>query len=70
VAGAILDGVNAASLSLMAVVTWQLGRATLVDWLTVTLLALSLILLMRFRLNSIWLVLSGAIMGLLIYGRV
>jgi chromate transporter len=52
------------------VVTWQLGRVALVDWLTVALLAASLILLMRFRLKSVWLVLSGAIMGLLLHGRV
>src|SRR5215212_1511061 len=31
VAGAALDGVNAASFALMALVTWQLGRAAIVD---------------------------------------
>ena len=36
-AGAFLDGVNVASLALMAVVTWQLGRAALVDLPTVGL---------------------------------
>jgi len=64
-AGAFLDGVNAASLSLMAVVTWRLGRASLVDWVTVALLTISLILLIRFRLNSAWLVLGAALAGLL-----
>ena len=34
-AGAFLDGVNVASLGLMAAVTWQLGRAALVDRVTV-----------------------------------
>src|SRR5687768_18254320 len=34
-AGAVLDGVNVASLALMAVVSWQLARAALVDALTV-----------------------------------
>lgn len=68
-AGAFLDGINAASLSLMSVVTWQLGRASLIDWLTVGLLAVSLILLIRYRLNSAWLVIGGAAMGLLIHGR-
>lgn len=56
---------NAASLSLMAVVTWRLGRAALVDWVTVALLTISLILLIRFRLNSVWLVLGAALAGLL-----
>ena len=69
-AGAFLDGVNAASLSLMAVVTWQLGRAALGDWLTFALLIASLILLTRYRLKSAWLVLGGAIIGLLLHGRV
>src|SRR5262245_29133889 len=62
-AGTFLDGVNAASLSLMAVVTWQLGRAAVVDWWTIALLATSLILLMRYRLNSAWLVVGGALIG-------
>jgi chromate transporter len=69
-AGAFLDGVNAAALSLIAVVTWQLGRSALVDWLTVALLIASLVLLMRYRLNSAWLVFGGAIMGLLLHGRI
>jgi chromate transporter len=64
-AGAFLDGVNAASLSLMAVVTYLLGRAALVDLVTLALLAASLILLLRFRFNSAWLVLGGALVGLL-----
>jgi chromate transporter len=65
-AGAFLDGVNAASLSLMTAVTWQLGRASLIDWVTVAISAISLLLLMRFRVNSVWLVLGGTIIGLLI----
>jgi chromate transporter len=69
-AGAFLDGVNAASLSLMAVVTLQLGRAALGDWLTVALLIASLALLMRYHLNSAWLVSGGAITGLLLHGRI
>jgi len=63
-AGAVLDGINAASLSLMAVVSWRLGRAALVDWATVAMLVVSLVLLIRFRLNSAWLVLAGALVGL------
>jgi chromate transporter len=69
-AGAFLDGVNAASLSLMAVVTSQIGRAALGDWLTVALLISSLVLLMRYHLNSAWLVFGGAVAGLLLHGRV
>jgi chromate transporter len=64
-AGAVLDGVNVASLALMAVVTWQLGRAALVDSLAVALAAVSTVLLLRFRVNSAWLVLGGALAGVI-----
>jgi chromate transporter len=65
IAGAILDGVNAASLALMAVVTWHLGRAALLDWLTIVTAAAAAFLLFRYKLNSAWLVLGGAAIGLL-----
>src|SRR5262249_2972487 len=64
VAGAFLDGVNVGALALMAAVTWQLGRAAIFDVTTAALAAGSLILLLRFRLNSAWLVLVGALVGL------
>ncbi len=64
VASTFLDGVNVASLALMAAVTWQLGRASLVDVVTVVLAAASAIALLRFRVNSAWLVLIGAIVGI------
>jgi chromate transporter len=65
VAGAFLDGVNVASLALMGVVTWQLGRAALVDFSAVALALISAVLLIRFRVNSAWLVLGGAALGVL-----
>lgn len=65
VAGRILDGVNVASLALMAVVTFQLARASIQDLLTALLAVASLVALLRFRLNSAWLVLLGAFAGLL-----
>ncbi len=65
VAGAFLDGVNVASLALMAVVTWHLGRAAIVDLPTVLLAVVSAILLIRFRVNSLWLILGGALIGVL-----
>jgi chromate transporter len=61
----LLDGVNVASLSLMTAVTWQLGRASLIDPLTILVALVSLGLLMRFKLNSTWLVAGGALIGLL-----
>jgi chromate transporter len=65
-AGAFLDGLNIASLALMAVVTWQLGRSALVDVNTVIVAAATAFLLLVFRLNSTWLVLSGALVGMIL----
>jgi chromate transporter len=62
-AGAILDGVIVGSLALMGVVTWQLGRAALVDPLTIAIACLSAVLLFAFRLNAVWLILAAAIIG-------
>ena len=61
----LLDGVNVASLGLMAAVTLELGRASLVDPLTIVIALASLVLLVRFKINSTWLVLGGALIGLL-----
>jgi chromate transporter len=67
VAGAFLDGVIIASLALMAVVTWHLGRNAVIDLQTAVLALGSAVLLVRFRLNSLWLVLGGALIGFLAY---
>jgi chromate transporter len=62
-AGAFLDGVNVASLALMAAVTAQLGRAAIVDLPTALLGLMSAALLLRFKVNATWLVLGGAAVG-------
>jgi chromate transporter len=64
VASAFLDGVNVASLALMAVVTLRLARFALVDPATIGLAAVSALLLLRFRVNSTWLIAGGALAGL------
>jgi chromate transporter len=63
-AGALLDGVNVASLGLMAAVSVLLGRASLVDPLTVLLAVAAGLLLFRYRVNSTWLIAGGALAGL------
>ena len=63
IAGAFLDGLNAASLALMAVVTWHLGRASVFDLPSALLALAGAALLFKFRLNSAWLVLGGALAG-------
>ena len=65
---ALLDGVNAAALGLMAAVTWELGRAALVDVVTVLLAVVALAVLLRFSVNSAWLVIAGAVVGIAYQG--
>lgn len=65
VMSALLDGVNAAALGLMAAVTWELGRAALVDGVTLLLALAAALLLFRFKVNSTWLVLGGGVFALL-----
>lgn len=65
-ASALLDGVNAASLGLMAAVTLQIAQAALIDPITLVLALAAAGLLVRFKINSMWLVLGGAAVGLLV----
>jgi chromate transporter len=62
-ASGFLDGVNVGALGLMAGVTWQLGRAALLDWFTAALALLVFVLVLRFKINSAWVVLAGGISG-------
>jgi chromate transporter len=62
-AGAVLDGVVVGSLALIAVVAWQLGEASITDWLTISILAISVILIFRFKINSAWLILGAGVVG-------
>ncbi len=62
-ASAALDGVNVSALGLMAAVTWQLGRAAIVDWFSAALAVVALTVVLRFKLNSAWLVAGGALAG-------
>jgi chromate transporter len=64
IAGAFLDGVNVASLALMAVVTGQLGAAAIRDLITAALALVAAAALLRWRVNSVWLILAGAAAGL------
>jgi chromate transporter len=62
----LLDGVNAASLGLMAAVTLTLASGSLTDWFTVFLALAALLILICFKINSTWLVLAGAVLGVLV----
>jgi chromate transporter len=62
-----LDGVNAASIGLMAAVAWELGQSTLIDIWTIIIEIASLVVLLKFpKVNSAWLVIAGSAIGWLI----
>jgi len=65
-AGAFLDGVNAAAVALMAYVGWQFARAALIRWPAIALGLISAFLVFRYKVNSTWLVLGGAVAGILL----
>jgi chromate transporter len=62
-AAAALDGVVAGSLALMAVVAWQLGKASIVNRTSLSIFAVSLVALLRFRVNSAWVIAAAAVVG-------
>jgi len=64
IAGAVLDGVNVASLALMSVVTWLLARSAIVNVTTALVAIVSAVLLFRYRVNPTWLAAGGALVGL------
>jgi chromate transporter len=63
-AASALDGVNVASLGLMAGVTLQLAQVALVDPIAVAIAIASLVLLLRFRVGPTTLIAAGAAAGL------
>jgi len=65
IAGAFLDGVNVGAVGLMIAVTWQLGRAAIVDSLTAGIAAVSALLLIYLQINSVWLIFVGGPIGLI-----
>lgn len=64
IAGGFLDGVNVASVGLMAAVSVLLARTAVVDALTAGIAVASLALLVRFRVSSTWLIAGGALLGI------
>lgn len=62
---ALLDGVNAAAVGLMASVTVELGIAAIVDPLTAGLAIGALVLLVRFKVNATIVILAGGLIGVI-----
>jgi len=65
-AGAFLDGVNAAAVALMALVGIQFAREVVMTRLALLIAAVAAVLVFRYRANSAWVVLGGAVTGLLV----
>jgi chromate transporter len=63
-AGAFLDGVNVGAWALMAAVTLFLAHDAIVDVNTTILALASAVVLIRYRVNSAWLVFGGGLVGL------
>jgi chromate transporter len=63
-AGAFLDGVNVSAWALMGAVTLFLARAAVIDLTTMMLAVSSAFVLIRYRVNSAWLVIGGGLIGL------
>lgn len=67
---ALLDGIVAASLGLMAAVTVDLALQAIIDIPTALIVVAAAVLLIRFRINSTWLIIGGAALGLAVtYAR-
>jgi chromate transporter len=66
-AGAALDGVAVAALGLMAGVAIDLGRTAITDPLTAAIAVATLLVLLRWRPNPLWLGLAGAAVGVVAY---
>ena len=67
-ARAALDGVNAASLALMAGVTWQLGRVSLEDPFTIAAAFVAVVVVFRTSLNPMWLIIAGGAAAAVVRG--
>jgi chromate transporter len=66
-AGSLLDGVIVASLGLMAAVSFQLSLVSLVGPISIAVALVSLFLLLRFKVNATWLIIGGALIGLIVH---
>ena len=69
VTAAALDGLNAAAVALMVGVTWFLARDAVFDPATAVLAAVALLVLLRWRVNPVWLMAAGAASGLILRGH-
>lgn len=66
--GHFLDAVNIAAVAVMLGVIIEMGQQSLIDWKSITLAALSFIVVFTFKkLSPIWVILGGSLAGYLLY---
>ncbi len=58
-----LNGINAATMGLMAAVSWQLARGAIVDIFTALEAVIAFFILLRYQINAAWLILGGVVAG-------
>jgi len=64
---AFLDGVNIASVAIILTVCISFGRETIMDWRTILIAMLSLIITFGFRkINAVFLIIGSAALGYLL----
>jgi chromate transporter len=58
-----LNGINAATMGLMAAVSWQLARGAIVDIFTSVEAVIAFFILLHYKINAAWLILGGIVAG-------
>lgn len=64
--GALLDGVNISALGLMAGVTWQISLTVFTDRVSIIMALVAAFVVFRWKVNTTWLVLAGAVIGVIV----
>lgn len=62
-----LDSVNVAAVAVMVSVLFSMGMEVLTDWRSILIVVLSLIANFQLKLNAMWIVFGGAILGALLH---
>ena len=63
-AAAFIDGVNVASLGLMAGTTVIIARTGVVDIFSALLALVSLLIILKYKISSHWVILGGGVLGI------
>jgi chromate transporter len=67
VAQAVLRGIRAAVIGMIAAAAWSIGTTAVPNWLSAVIFLAALTALMRFRVDVAWIIPSAGLTGLLLY---